>query len=349
MDRRKLSFTRRLSNASIERGCMAILVTGGTGYIGSVTIERLIARGEQVVVLDDLAHGHRAALPAEIPFYSGKTGDRQLVARIAREHSLESCIHFAALIEVGESVLDPARYFENNVGDGIALLGELLRAGVRRLVFSSTAAAYGDPEQIPITEQSRKWPKNPYGWSKLFMERILDAYDTAYGMKFVALRYFNAAGATENCGEDHRPESHLIPNVLAAALGSEQVIRVFGNNYPTPDGTPIRDYIHVVDLADAHIRALEHLRSGGQSDFLNLGTGRGYSVLEVIECVRKVTGRDIPMRIEPPRAGDPARLIADPSRAKALLGWEPAVSDLHTIVRTAWDWRLRHPQGYEGS
>jgi UDP-glucose 4-epimerase len=349
MDRRKLSFTRRLSNTSIERGCMAILVTGGTGYIGSVTIERLIARGEQVVVLDDLAHGHRAALPADIPFYSGKTGDRQLVARIAREHTLESCIHFAALIEVGESVLDPARYFENNVGDGIALLGELLQAGVRRLVFSSTAAAYGDPEQIPITEQSRKWPKNPYGWSKLFMERILDAYDTAYGMKFVALRYFNAAGATENCGEDHRPESHLIPNVLAAALGNEQVIRVFGNNYPTPDGTPIRDYIHVVDLADAHIRALEHLRSGGQSDFLNLGTGRGYSVLEVIECVRKVTGRDIPMRIEPPRAGDPAKLIADPSRAKALLGWEPAVSDLHTIVRTAWDWRLRHPQGYAGS
>jgi UDP-glucose 4-epimerase len=328
---------------------MAILVTGGSGYIGSVTIERLLARGEQVVVLDDLAHGHRAALPSGIPFYSGKTGDRQLVARIAREHTVESCIHFAALIEVGESVLDPARYFENNVGDGIALMGELLQAGVRRLVFSSTAAAYGDPEQIPITEQSRKWPKNPYGWSKLFMERVLDAYDTAYGMKFVALRYFNAAGATESCGEDHRPESHLIPNVLAAALGHEQAIRVFGNDYPTPDGTPIRDYIHVVDLADAHIRALEHLRSGGQSDFFNLGTGRGYSVLEVIECAREVTGRDIPLRIEPPRAGDPASLIADPSRAKALLGWKPAVSDLRTIVRTAWDWRLRHPQGYAAS
>ena len=325
---------------------MAILVTGGTGYIGSVTIERLLARGEQVVVLDDLAHGHRVALPPDVPFYLGKTGDRQLVARIAREHTLESCIHFAALIEVGESVLDPAKYFENNVGDGIALMSELLQAGVRRLVFSSTAAAYGDPEQIPITEQSRKWPKNPYGWSKLFIERVLDAYDIAYGMKFIALRYFNAAGATENCGEDHRPESHLIPNVLAAALGHEQAIRVFGNNYPTPDGTPIRDYIHVVDLADAHIRALEYLRSGGQSDFLNLGTGKGYSVLEVIECAREITGRDIPLRIEPPRAGDPARLIADPSRAKALLGWQPIMSDLHTIVRTAWDWRLRHPHGY---
>jgi UDP-glucose 4-epimerase len=325
---------------------MAILVTGGTGYIGSVTIERLLARGEQVVVLDDLARGHRAALPAEIPFYLGKIGDRELVARIAREHTLDSCIHFAALIEVGESVLDPAKYFENNVGHGIALMGELVKAGVRHLVFSSTAATYGDPEQIPIMEQSRKWPRNPYGWSKLFMERLLDAYDTAYGMKFVALRYFNAAGATEKCGEDHRPESHLIPNVLAAALGRVEAIRVFGNNYPTPDGTPIRDYIHVVDLAEAHIRALEHLRTGGQSDFLNLGTGSGYSVLEVIECAREITGRAIPVRIESPRAGDPAKLIADPSKAKALLDWEPAVSDLRTIVRSAWDWRLRHPNGY---
>lgn len=325
---------------------MAILVTGGAGYIGSVTIERLQAKGEQVVVLDDLARGHRAALPPDIPFYQGKIGDRELVARIAREHSLESCIHFAALIEVGESVKDPAKYFENNVGHGIAFLGELVQAGVRRLVFSSTAAIYGDPDEIPITEQSRKWPKNPYGWSKLFMERLLDAYDTAYGMEFLALRYFNAAGATERCGEDHRPESHLIPNVLAAALAQEQAIRVFGNSYPTPDGTPIRDYIHVVDLADAHIRSLEYLRSGGHSDFLNLGTGKGYSVLDVVACAREITGRDIPARIEPPRAGDPARLIADPSKAKAVLGWEPAVSDLPSIVRSAWQWRLSHPHGY---
>jgi UDP-glucose 4-epimerase len=328
---------------------MAILVTGGAGYIGSVTVERLLARGEQIVVLDDLARGHRAALPADVPLYQGNIGDRKLVARIAGEHALESCIHFAALIEVGESVLDPARYFENNVGHGLALIGELIQAGVRRVVFSSTAAVYGDPEQIPIVEQSRKWPRNPYGWSKLFMEQLLDAYDTAYGMKFVALRYFNAAGASENCGEDHRPESHLIPNVLAAALGQQQAIRVFGNQYPTPDGTPIRDYIHVVDLADAHIRALEHLRSGGQSDFLNLGTGSGNSVLEVIECARQVTGRGIALQIEPPRAGDPAKLIADPSKAKALLSWRPAVSDLQSIVRSAWDWRLRHPSGYAGT
>ncbi len=325
---------------------MAILVTGGAGYIGSVTIELLLAKGEQVVVLDDLVHGHRAALPAGIPFYQGKIGDREIVARIAREHSLESCIHFAALIEVGESVIDPAKYFENNLAQGIAFAGHLVQVGVKRLVFSSTAAAYGDPEQIPITEQSRKWPKNPYGWTKLVMERLFDAYDTAYGLKFVALRYFNAAGATENCGEDHSPESHLIPNVLATALQQNQSIRVYGNNYPTPDGTPIRDYIHVVDLANAHVRALEHLRAGGQSDFLNLGTGRGYSVLEVIECAREITGREILLRIVLPRAGDPARLIADPSKARTLLHWEPTMSDLPTIIRSAWDWRLGHPKGY---
>ena len=325
---------------------MAILVTGGAGYIGSVTVERLRAKGEQVVVLDDFVRGHRAALADGIPVYQGKIGDRELVARIAREHNLESCIHFAALIEVGESVTDPAKYFENNVGHGVALAGALVKEGVRQIVFSSTAAVYGDPEQIPITEQSRKWPTNPYGWSKLFMERLLESYDTAYGLKFVALRYFNAAGATEQCGEDHRPESHLIPNVFAAALGQRQAIRVFGNNYPTPDGTPIRDYIHVVDLADAHIRALEHLRRGGASDFLNLGTGHGYSVLEVIECVRNVTGREIPVKVESPRAGDPARLIADPTRAKSVLGWEPSASDLDSIVRSAWNWRLKHPSGY---
>ena len=325
---------------------MAILVTGGAGYIGSVTVERLRAKGEQVVVLDDLERGHRAALDADVPLYHGKIGDRELVARIAREHKLESCIHFAALIEVGESVKDPAKYFANNVGQGIEFIGALVEQGVRRIVFSSTAAVYGDPEQIPIVEQSRKWPKNPYGWSKLFMERLLDSYDAAYGLKFAALRYFNAAGATEKCGEDHRPESHLIPNVLSAALGLQQAIRVFGNNYPTPDGTPIRDYIHVADLADAHILALDHIRRGGASDFLNLGTGRGYSVLEVIQRAREITGKEIPVLLEPPRAGDPARLIADPSRAKAVLGWEPGQSDLPSIVRSAWQWRLRHQRGY---
>jgi UDP-glucose 4-epimerase len=322
---------------------VAILVTGGAGYIGSVTVERLRAKGEQVVVLDDLARGHRPPFDDATPLYQGKIGDRALLARIACEHKLESCIHFAGLIEVGESVADPAKYYENNVAQGIAFVGALVQAGVRRVIFSSTAAIYGDPEQIPIGEQSRQWPKNPYGWSKFFMERLLESYDTAYGLKFVALRYFNAAGATEKCGERHEPETHLIPNVISAALGELPAVRVFGNNYPTPDGTPIRDYIHVIDLADAHIRALEHLRQGGKSDFLNLGTGRGFSVLEVIDCVREVTGREIPVHIEPPRPGDPSRLIADPTRAKTVLGWEPVMSDLRSIVRSAWEWRVRLP------
>jgi UDP-glucose 4-epimerase len=325
---------------------MAVLVTGGAGYIGSVTVERLRDEGESVVVLDDLGHGHRPALDGTIPFHQGDIGDGQLIARLAREHELESCIHFAALTEVGESVAQPARYFENNVAKGIALMSALAEAGVRRVVFSSTAAVYGEPEKIPIREQSRQWPTNPYGWSKFFMERVLAAYDAAYGLKFISLRYFNAAGATEKFGEHHDPESHLIPNILAAALGQKPAIHVFGNNYPTPDGTPLRDYIHVSDLAEAHILALQHLRQGGQSDFLNVGTGRGFSVLELIDCAREVTGREIPVKIEPPRPGDPARLIADPTRAKAVLGWTPQVSDLRSIIRSAWDWRLRHPHGY---
>lgn len=325
---------------------MAILVTGGAGYIGSVTVELLRAKGESVVVLDDLARGHREALDRDIPFYPGKAGDRELVARIAREHKIESCIHFAALAYVGESVEKPAMYFENNVEQGVALFGALERAGVRRVVFSSTAAVYGNPERVPIVEQSRQWPANPYGWSKLFLERLLHSYDAAYGMKFVALRYFNAAGATEHHGERHDPESHLIPNALAAAAGDKREISVFGDKYPTPDGTAIRDYVHVADLADAHIRALEHLRGGGASDALNLGTGQGYSVLEVIETARKVTGRAIPIRKEAPRPGDPAELVADPTQAKTVLGWTPTASDLSTIIRAAWEWRQRHPQGY---
>jgi UDP-glucose 4-epimerase len=326
---------------------MAILVTGGAGYIGSVTVERLRARSERVVVLDDLARGHRESLDREVPLYVGKAGNRELVARIAKEHPIESCIHFAALTFVGESVERPAMYFENNVEQGVALFGALERAGVRRVVLSSTAAVYGDPERVPIVEQSPKWPTNPYGWSKLFLEQLLGAYDTAYGMKFMALRYFNAAGATEHHGEHHDPESHLIPNVLAAAARDKPEISVFGDQYPTPDGTPIRDYIHVADLADAHIRALDHLRRGGASDFLNLGTGQGYSVLEVIETARKVTGRPIPIRKEAPRPADPGRLVADPARAKIILGWQPVLSDLASIIRSAWEWRERNPRGYK--
>jgi UDP-glucose 4-epimerase len=325
---------------------MTILVTGGAGYIGSVTVERLRAKGESVVVLDDLARGHRQAFDADIPFYQGKSGDRALVERIAKDHQIESCIHFAALAYVGESVENPALYFENNVEQGIALMGALVKAGVRRVVFSSTCATYGEPQQMPISETCPQWPVNPYGWSKFFLERLLQSYDAAQGLKFVALRYFNAAGATELHGEHHNPESHLIPNILAAAAGEKPDIAVFGDHYPTPDGTPIRDYVHVSDLADAHIRALDHLRRAGASDYLNLGTGHGYSVLEVIETARKVTGRAIRIRVEAPRPGDPPRLVADAARAKTVLGWVPAASDLSSIIRSAWEWRLRHPRGY---
>jgi UDP-glucose 4-epimerase len=325
---------------------MCVLVTGGAGYIGSVTAELLSAKGEHVVVLDDVARGHLGALAPRVPFYQGKVGDVSLLARVTSEHSIESCVHFAALAYVGESVLEPAKYFENNVEQGIVFFDQLFRAGVKRVVFSSTCATYGEPAQMPISENCPQWPVNPYGWSKLILERLLDAYDRAYGMKFVALRYFNAAGASERLGERHEPESHLIPNVLSAAAGDLKEVAVFGDKYPTPDGTAIRDYVHVIDLADAHIRALEHLRLGGASEFLNLGTGRGYSVLEVIETAGQVTGRNIPVKIAPPRAGDPPRLVADPAKAKKILGWNPSRSDLRTIIGSAWKWRGLHPRGY---
>jgi UDP-glucose 4-epimerase len=318
---------------------LTILVTGGAGYIGSATVERLQAKGERVVVLDDLFRGHRSAVDKHVPFYHGRVGDRPLVERIAADHKISECVHFAALAYVGESVLEPAKYFENNVEQGIALIDVLMRAGVRRIVFSSTCATYGEPTQVPIPESCPQWPVNPYGWSKLIMERLLASYDPAYGLKSISLRYFNAAGATERCGELHEPESHLVPNVLKAAAGELPHVSVFGRDYPTPDGTAIRDYVHIADLAEAHVLALEHLRSGGDSDFLNLGTGGGYSVMEVIEAARKVTGEPIPTKIEGRRAGDPPKLVADASKAKKLLGWEPAMSDLSTILRSQWEWR----------
>lgn len=325
---------------------MAILVTGGAGYIGSVTVDRLLAKGEKVVVLDDLKRGHRSAVTESVPFYEGSVGDRKLVTRITTEHNIEACVHFAALAYVGESVSEPARYFENNVEQGIALIDALRRAGARFVVFSSTCATYGEPDRVPISEDCPQWPTNPYGWSKLCMERLLDSYSRAYGLKFVALRYFNAAGATEHQGEQHDPESHLIPNVLAAALGRTAEVSVHGNDYPTSDGTAIRDYVHVSDLAEAHILALDYLRLGGGCDFINLGTGDGYSVMEVIETARKVTGRAIRTRIGPRREGDPVKLVADAKKARAVLGWEPTMSDLATILRSQWEWFAKHPHGY---
>jgi UDP-glucose 4-epimerase len=324
-----------------------ILVTGGAGYIGSVTVQLLLERGERVVILDNLSRGHYKAIPRDIAFYQGDVGNREIVARITNEQNIEACIHFAALAYVGESVAEPARYFENNVEQGIALLGGLVQAGIRRIVFSSTCATYGEPEQIPISEEHPQKPTNPYGWSKLIMERVLESYDRAYGIKFTALRYFNAAGATKELGEHHEPESHLIPNVLMAAQGKIAEVAVFGNDYSTPDGTPIRDYTHVADLGAAHILALDHLRSGGRSECINLGTGQGYSVLEVIETARQVTGLPIATALQPRRAGDPSRLVANPDKARTILGWKPAYKDLTSIIRSDWEWRSNHPAGYE--
>jgi UDP-glucose 4-epimerase len=326
---------------------MAMLVTGGAGYIGSVTVDQLRARGEKVVVLDDLKRGHRSAVHEDVPFYQGCIGDRALVTQIMLEHQIEACVHFAALAYVGESVLEPAKYFENNVGQGILLMDSLRQAGVRFVVFSSSCTTYGEQDQFPISETCRQWPTNPYGWSKLSLERVLDSYGRAYGLKFVALRYFNAAGATEFQGEYHEPESHLVPNVVSTALGEKQEVCVFGNDYPTPDGTAIRDYVHVSDIADAHVLALNYLRRGGDCEFLNIGSGAGHSVLEVVETARNVTGRPIPIRIAPRRDGDPAKLIADAKKVSALLGWNPRMSDLPIILRSQWEWRQKHPQGYQ--
>jgi UDP-glucose 4-epimerase len=325
---------------------VSVLVTGGAGYIGSATVELLLAKGENVVVLDNLSRGHRDAVSDGVPFYKGELRDQELVARIAREHAVDACVHFAAFAYVGESVTEPLRYFENNSAQGVAFLEALVQSGVKRIVFSSTCATYGEPRAMPMTEDHPQHPANPYGWTKFFMERILESCDRAYGLKFVALRYFNAAGAAGRCGEDHEPETHLIPNVLGAAGGRMPHVEVYGNDYATPDGTAVRDYIHISDLGSAHILALDYLAAGNPSDFFNLGTGRGHSVLEVIEAARRVTGKEIKIEFRPRRPGDPSHLVAGAAKAHAVLGWKPAFDSIDEIVRTAWQWQLNHPKGY---
>lgn len=326
---------------------MAILVTGAAGYIGSVVAEDLRASGGEVVILDNLSRGHRPAISPEVKFYEGDIGDQDLVRRICTENRIEAAMHFSAFAFVGESVEQPNIYYQNNTVQTMHLLDELLRNGVNKFVFSSTCATYGEPQYVPIDERHPQHPANPYGWSKLFCEQIMKDYDAAYGLKFVALRYFNACGATETLGEHHEPETHLIPLILEAATGRRPHISVFGNDYDTPDGTAIRDYIHVLDLSQAHLLALKHLQNGGESEFINLGNGTGFSVLEVIEAARKVTGRPIEAVTAPRRAGDPSRLISDSRKARELLGWNPQLADIETIIESAWKWHQKHPKGYD--
>jgi UDP-glucose 4-epimerase len=328
---------------------MGVLVTGGAGYIGSVAVEDLKDRGEDVVVLDNLVYGHREAVAGGVPLYEGEIGDKALVARIISDHAIDACMHFSAYAYVGESVEQPDKYFQNNFVETLHLLDTLRAGGVNKFIFSSTCATYGVPQYVPIDEKHPQWPINPYGWTKLMVERALDSYDTAYGLKFVALRYFNAAGASERCGEDHEPETHLIPLVLKAAMGKIPEVSVFGTDYDTPDGTAVRDYIHISDLSSAHLLALEHLRAGKESQFINLGNGSGYSVKQVIETSKKVTGRDIPVENAPRRAGDPPQLVGDSTKAREVLGWQPHVPELEKIIESAWNWHQAHPNGYSAS
>jgi UDP-glucose 4-epimerase len=325
---------------------MGVLVTGGAGYIGSVAVEDLKNRREDVVVLDNLVYGHREAVADGVPFYQGEIGDKALVGKIISDHAIDACMHFSAYAYVGESVEQPDKYFQNNFVETLHLLDTLRAGGVKRFIFSSTCATYGVPQYVPIDEKHPQWPINPYGWTKLMVERALDSYDTAYGFKFVALRYFNAAGASDRCGEDHEPETHLIPLVLKAAMGKIPKVSVFGTDYDTPDGTAVRDYIHISDLSSAHLLALEHLRAGKDSQFINLGNGSGYSVKEVIETSKKVTGRDIPVENAPRRAGDPPQLVGDSTKAREVLGWRPQFPELEKIIESAWNWHQRHPDGY---
>ena len=326
---------------------MNVLVLGGAGYIGSHVAHLLQERGYSVIVYDDFSRGHREAV-AGLNWMEGDIGDEARLYQLIVDKQIEAIFHFAAASIVRESVEDPQHYFHTNVEKGLRLLAATKRAKVPFFIFSSTAAVYGDPRELPITENHRRLPKNPYGISKAFFEDILRCYHEAYGIGYVALRYFNAAGADPKgvLGEDHEPETHLIPLILRSIL-EQQPLVIYGHDYPTADCTAIRDYIHVSDLAQAHILALEYLIEGGRSQAMNLGSDRGSSVLDVIKTAEKITGYPVPYEFGPRRPGDPATLVAGSQRAKELLGWQPLSSDLESIIQTAWNWHRRHPRGYK--
>ena len=328
---------------------MSVLICGGAGYIGSHNVRAFKAHGEDVIVIDSLATGHRASIPDDIKFYEGDIRDGNILDKVFHENNIEAVIHFCAFSLVGESVEKPLKYFNNNVGGMISLLEAMQRNNVKRIIFSSTAATYGEPEKIPILESDPTKPTNPYGESKLIMEKMIHWAGLQHGIKYVALRYFNVAGAWHDgsIGEDHHPETHLVPLILQVPLGKRKSITVYGSDYPTKDGTCIRDYVHVEDLARAHILALEYLRNGGESNIFNLGSGDGYSVMEMINAAKDATGQDIALEIGSRRAGDPARLVADSTKAHEILGWTPEITDMKEIIASAWKWHKSHPEGYD--
>ena len=327
---------------------MTIMVLGGAGYIGSHTVYALIERGEDVVIVDNLETGHVEAVHEKARFYQGDIRDRAFIDSVFDKEQIDAVIHFAANSLVGESMTDPLKYYDNNVNGTKVLLQSMVAHNIKKIVFSSTAATYGEPDRVPILETDRTEPTNTYGETKLSMEKMFKWTDVAHGVKYVSLRYFNACGAHESgqIGEAHSPETHLIPLVLQVPLGQRETINIYGDDYPTEDGTCIRDYIHVTDLAQAHILAVEYLMNGNDSNVFNLGNGVGFSVKEVIEVARKVTGHAIPAVISERRAGDPARLIASSDKAREVLNWQPAHADLEEIIASAWKWHSTHPKGY---
>jgi UDP-glucose 4-epimerase len=328
---------------------MNVLVVGGAGYIGSHCVRQLIAAGHRPVVLDNLVFGHRAAVDSEVPFYSVNLGNESEVGKVLRKEKIDIVMHFAAYAYVGESVTDPLKYYFNNVAATLHLLRCMIGSGVKKFVFSSTCATYGIPDKMPLVESMPQAPINPYGQTKLDVEIALKSFASAYGLSFAAFRYFNAAGAAEDgwIGEQHNPETHLIPLVIDVAMGKRENVQVFGTDYPTPDGTCLRDYVHVDDLSRAHIAVFDKLQTPGTALFYNLGTGTPTSVLEVIHAVEKVTGKKVPYVTAPRRAGDPPALYADSTKAKTELGWEPKYTTIEPIVATAWKWHSEHPNGFK--
>ena len=327
---------------------MSILVCGGAGYIGSHAVHQLIEKGEDVVIVDNLQTGHRGALHPKARFYEGDIRDNTVLHTIVTQEDIEAVIHFAANSLVGESMEQPLKYFNNNVYGMQVLLEAMERYRIDKIVFSSTAAVYGEPKRVPIMEDDETNPTNTYGETKRTMERMMKWVDMAHGIRYVSLRYFNAAGALDDgsIGEDHHPETHLIPLILQVPLGKREHITIFGDDYDTPDGTCLRDYIHVIDLADAHVLALDYLRNGGESNIFNLGNGKGFSVKEMIVAAKQATGKEIKVEMGKRRAGDPAQLIASSEKARKILGWTPRYTDVADVIGTAWNWHRKHPEGY---